>query len=256
MKESIRRAAALGRKISAMSIPVYAGQACFFIVLSLFPGLVLALGLLRYTPLGAADLMVLACGFLPDALEVYAWELIRGIYAHAPGGVVPLSALTALWSAGRGIWGLGRGLNAVGGVRETGRWLRRRLICAAYTLLFLLALVLTMAILVFGMEVGGLGREVGFLILSAGQTGLFCTMYMFLPARRSGMWESLPGAMLSSVGWMGFTALFSLYVEHFSGLANVYGSVYAVALGMLWLYGCISIFFFGAALNRFLAGKM
>ena len=239
-----------------MSIPVYAGQACFFIVLSLFPGLVLALGILRHTALEAADLMVLACSFLPDALEIYAWELIRGVYAHTPRGVVSISALTALWSAGRGIWGLSRGLNAVGGVEEGRSWLGHRLVCAAYTLLFLLVLVLTMAILVFGLEVGGLGREVGFLILSAGQTGLFCAMFMYLPARHSGLWESLPGAMLSSVGWMGFTALFSLYVEHFSGLANIYGSVYAVALGMLWLYGCISIFFYGGVLNRFLAGEM
>lgn len=239
-----------------MSIPVYAGQACFFIVLSLFPGLVLALGILRYTPLEAADLMVLACGFLPDALEVYAWDLICGVYAHTPRGVVSLSVLTALWSAGRGIWGLSRGLNAVGGLEEERSWLGHRLVCAAYTLLFLLVLVLTMAILVFGLEVEGLGREVGFLILSAGQTGLFCAMYMFLPARRSGLWESLPGAMLSSVGWMGFTTLFSLYVEHFSGYASLYGSVYAVALGMLWLYGCISIFFWGGVLNRLLAGKM
>ena len=256
MKESIRRAAALGRKISAMSIPVYAGQACFFIVLSLFPGLVLALGLLRYTPLEAADLMVLACGFLPDALEIHAWELIRGVYAHVPAGVVPVSALTALWSAGRGIWGLSRGLNAVAGVEETRSWIGHRLVCAVYTLLFLLALVLTLAILVFGLEVGGLGREMGFVILSAGQTGLFCAMLMYLPARRTGVWECLPGAMLASVGWMGFTALFSLYVEHFSGLASLYGSVYALALGMLWLYGCISIFFCGGVLNRFLAGKM
>ena len=239
-----------------MSIPVYAGQACFFIVLSLFPGLVLALGILRHTSLEAADLMMLACGFLPDALEVYAWELIQGVYAHVPVGVVPVSALTALWSAGRGIWGLSRGLNAVAGMEESRSWLGHRLGCAAYTLLFLLALVLTMAILVFGLEVGGMGREVGFLILSAGQTGLFCAMYMYLPSRRSGLWETLPGAMLSSVGWMGFTALFSLYVEYFSGYANVYGSVYAVALGMLWLYGCISIFFYGGVLNRFLAGKL
>ena len=235
-----------------MQIPVHASHACFFVVLSLFPALVLVLGILRYTPLEAADLMALVAGFLPDALEVYAWELISGVYRHTSRVVVSVSALTAIWSAGRGIYGLQNGLNAVYGVEERRGWLVQRLVCAAYILLFSAALMVTLALHVFGLGLSALGRELGFFLLAAAQTGLFCAMFMYLPARRGGFWESLPGALLSSVGWMGFTALFSVYVEYFSGLANVYGSVYAVALGMLWLYGCVSILFYGGALNRYL----
>ena len=50
---------ALLRYISSRHITVYAASACFFMVLSIFPMLVLLLGLLRYTPLEAADLMEL-----------------------------------------------------------------------------------------------------------------------------------------------------------------------------------------------------
>ena len=35
-------------------------------------------------------------------------------------------------------------------------------------------------------------------------------------------------------------------------MANFYGSVYALALSMLWLYFCISIVFYGGALNVYL----
>ena len=48
------------------------------------------------------------------------------------------------------------------------------------------------------------------------------------------------------------TRLFSVYVERFSRYSSVYGSVYAVALSMLWLYLCLSIVFYGGALNRLL----
>ena len=238
-------------QVAGMEIPVHAGYACFFMVLSLFPALVLVLGILRFTALEAADLMVLAAGFLPDALEVPAWELVSGVYRQNPPALLPLSALTALWSAGRGVYGLQRGLNAVYGVADPRGWLSRRLSAAVYTLFFIAALVLTLVLHVF-LE----GRLAGFLLLAAGQTGLFCAMYVFLPGRRSGCSGSLPGALLASFGWMVFSALFSQYVEHFSGLANVYGSVYALALGMLWLYGCVSIFFYGGVLNRLLAGEM
>jgi membrane protein len=80
-------------------------------------------------------------------------------------------------------------------------------------------------------------------------------MFIVLPNRHNSFRESLPGAVLASTGWLIFTQLFSFYVEHFSGYANVYGSVYAVALSMLWLYCCMSIVFCGGALNQILLEK-
>ena len=52
-----------------------------------------------------------------------------------------------------------------------------------------------------------------------------------------------------------FTRLYSVYVDHFTGLSSIYGSVYAVALSMLWLHCCISILFYGGALNRLLVER-
>ena len=77
-------------------------------------------------------------------------------------------------------------------------------------------------------------------------------MYAALPNKRNSFRESLPGALLASVGWLVFSDLYSVYVENFSGYANIYGSVYALALSMLWLYFCISIVFYGGALNAYL----
>jgi len=54
------------------------------------------------------------------------------------------------------------------------------------------------------------------------------------------------------LGWLTFSRLFSVYVTHFSRYSNIFGSIYGLALGMLWLYFCISILFYGAACNRWL----
>ena len=62
----------------------------------------------------------------------------------------------------------------------------------------------------------------------------------------------MPGALLTALGWLTFSDLFSVYVEHFQNYANIFGSVYAAALAMLWLYFCVCIIFYGAALNRYL----
>ena len=92
-----------------------------------------------------------------------------------------------------------------------------------------------------------------YLLLLLVQTALFTAMYAALPNKQNPAGECVPGAVLASVGWQGFSAVFSLYVDNFNRYANIYGSVYAVALSMLWLYCCIFIIFLGGAFNRFLA---
>ena len=63
-----RKAIRLWRQILALNIPLYAANAGFFIVLSLFPALVLLLRLLRQAGLDAFAFMDLVSPLLPEAL--------------------------------------------------------------------------------------------------------------------------------------------------------------------------------------------
>mgnify|MGYP003294624083 CR=1 FL=1 len=92
--------------------------------------------------------------------------------------------------------------------------------------------------------------DLRFVLLLLLQTALFSTMYAALPSKRISPLRCIPGALFASLGWLTFSDLFAMYVEYFPNYANVFGSVYAVALAMLWLYCCINIVFYGAVINR------
>ncbi len=260
----------LARSVSALRVPLYAANACFFLVLSVFPALLLLLGLLRYTPLEVERLGEMLSGILPEALLESAEELILITYDNTSTTVLGVSAVTMLWSASRGLYGILTGLNAVYGAEENRGYFRTRLLSAGYTFAFLLVLLLTLGLHVFGTKLLGLLQNVStprlrfllgiidlrFFLLLLLQSGIFTAMFMVLPNQKNKFWDSLPGALLASSGWLVFSDLFSVYVEHFAHLSNVYGSVYAVALSMLWLYCCMAIVFYGGALNRFLAENM
>ena len=98
--------------------------------------------------------------------------------------------------------------------------------------------------------------DLRFFLLLFLQTMMFTVMYMVLPNQKNRFWDALPGALLASAGWLVFSDLYSVYVAHFAHLSNVYGSVYAVALSMLWLYFCMAIVFYGGALNHLLTEEM
>ena len=260
------RTVCLVHRVRQLQIPLYAANASYFIVLAVFPALLLLLGLLRYTPLEVERLGELLAGFLPEALLAPAEELILLTYDNTSGAAVGLSAVTVLWSASRGVYGLLRGLNAIYGVREDRGYLQARLISLVYTFAFLVVLLLTLALHVFGTALVQLLRRADaaflrflgdvlslrYFLLVILQTAVFTAIFTVLPNCRNRFGENLPGALLASCGWLIFSNLYSVYVEHFAHLSNVYGSVYAVALSMLWLYCCISILFYGGALNRFL----
>jgi len=251
------------KPITSLHIGVYASHTSFFMVLSLFPMLVLLMSLLRYTGLAVDTLTDILQGFIPDALMGAAKRLMRNTYQSTTGTVLSISALTALWSASRGIHGLITGLNAIYGVPENRGYFYTRSVSVVYTFLFLLVLLLTLVLNIFGntllrlFPAGFISRVVDLrsILLLLVQTVLFTAVFMALPNRRNKFRHSLPGAVFAALGWMIFTQLYSVYVEHFAGLSNVYGSVYAVALSMLWLYCCISILFYGGALNRILTEK-
>lgn len=256
------------RAVQALRIPLHAANACYFIVLAVFPALLLLLSLLRHTPLEVERLGEMLHGILPVALVEGAEELILLTYDNTGGALVGVSALTALWSASRGIYGLLTGLNAIYGLSEDRGYFYTRLISVVYMFAFLLVLLLTLALHVFGAGLLAvlermahpvllLGEIINFrfVVLLVVQTAFFTAMFMVLPNRRNGFWESLPGALLAAAGWQVFSDLYSIYVDHFAHLSNVYGSVYAVALSMLWLYCCVSIVFYGGALNVLLGKK-
>ena len=265
----VLRVRKLGGRVASLQVPLYASQACYFVILSAFPLMVVVLSMIRYAGLDVHYLSDLVSGVLPAALWPMAEDFIFTTYYTISGTVLSLSALTALWSAGRGIYALMSGMNAAYGVKETRGYLHTRILSILYTFGFLAVLLLTLVLQVFGNSIlgflqtmdGTLFRfltevvDLRFFLLLVLQTGLFTAMYTVLPNRKNRILSSIPGALLSSIGWLIFSDLFSMYVEQLAEFLTFFGSVYAVALSMLWLYFCICILFYGAALNRWLEEK-
>lgn len=255
--------------IREKQISLHAAYAGYFIILAVFPALLMLLSLLRFAGLQVEILVDMMEEVLPPALMETVEGMVYSAWLHSTGTVLGLSALTALWSASRGVYGLLRGLNTVYDVWENRGYLYTRGISVIYTFLFGIVLILTLVLHVFGNAVfRWLSMvdnpvviflvdlvDVRFFLLLMLQSLIFTLMYMVLPNGRNGFGSSLPGGILSSVGWLVFSDLFSIYVEHFNRYSLIYGSVYALALGMLWLYCCLSILFYGGALNHWLSSR-
>ena len=87
---------------------------------------------------------------------------------------------------------------------------------------------------------------VSFLVLA----GFFWGLYLLIPNRKSKhVTAEVPGAILSAAGWLGFSYLYSFYIDRMSNYSAMYGSLTAIVLCMVWLYACMYIMFIGAEFN-------
>lgn len=252
--------------LARLDVPVYSANAAYFIILSAFPMVMLLLNILSYTTLSGGALLEILEQVIPEALMPPVSRLLNGMFASSSTTLVSVSALATLWSSSRGVYGILVGLNRIYGVQEDRGYIFTRLLSLVYTFLFLLVLLLTLALHVFGQTILAQiphtdSRAIQFvmeiissrfLVLLVIQTALFTAMFMFLPNRRNKLLTSLPGALLASLGWLLFSDVFSIYVSHFGNYSTIYGSLSAVAIAMLWLYTCMAIVFYGGALNKYL----
>jgi membrane protein len=88
-----------------------------------------------------------------------------------------------------------------------------------------------------------LGRLLPFVMV----LGIVTMLYRFLPRMRPRWRRAFAGALLFTLLWELAKDFFALYVLRFSRYGQLYGSLLAVVLAMLWAYYSAAIFLFCAA---------
>ena len=264
-----RKIARFSQRIASYHVSLYAANASFYIILSIFPAVILILTLLPYTGFTASDLMEALHGVIPSILEPLLEYVIRDLSSSGTVPLASISALVAVWSSSRGVYCNQVGLNAICGVRESRSFLLMRLISMVYTVFLLGALLLTLALHMFGQQLisfflskpmpvlqflAKLLQFRGFIVLII-LSILFIAIFCVFPNRRISPRRTFPGAIAAALGWLVFTDIFSFYVKNFSSYSAFYGSLSAAAIAMLWLYICISILFYGCVLNQLIERK-
>ncbi len=255
-------------KFSKDEMTVYAAQPSFFTIIAAFPFIMLLMAMIQLIPtITKSNLLQVITSLVPANLKSLVFGVVENIYTNSPATVLSVTAIAAIWSASRGMLSIERGLNRVFGKQKKRNYVVTRMICAGYTIIFMLICILTLVLLVLGSSIQGFVehhfpvvaeithyvisfRTVLLLIL----TICFTFLYTYVPEKKQHFKKQLPGAIFSTLGWIAFSFAFSIYFNNFSKFSVMYGSLTAIVLLMLWLYVCICILFLGAEINYFYSG--
>lgn len=259
----------LTEEITKDHVGAYAAQTAFFFMLCMIPIILLLLTMVQYTPVTKADVMTAVIQVFPSSVDSLITSIVNQVYNQS-SGIIPITIVVALWSAGKGVLAMSSGLNCVYNCRETRNYFFLRIRATVYTVMFILVIIFLLVLSVFGNSLNiFIAEHVPFLrnmadwlirarniITPIVMIVFLLLIYKFLPNRRDTYKRQLPGAVFSTLGWMVISWVFSVYVDVFKGFSSMYGSLTTIMLIMMWMYFCMYCILIGGELNIWFGEKI
>jgi membrane protein len=247
---------------------VFAAGLSYYFVLSLFPLLVSMASLLGYVPLPHLfeGLLRLMATLVPGDGMSLVRTIVSDVISHKHRHVLMLGLVFTIWTASSGFAATIDGLNVVYRVRETRRVWKTRPIAMGLTLLAGSLLLLAVGLMVEGTSFGiwfasrfdlNPGILAVWRYLQWGIAIVFAVLavellYHFGPDVKQRFRDSLSGAIVAVMSWIGLSYLLGSYFRHFESLDKTYGPLRA-AIGLyVWFYLSGFAILVGGELNSLL----
>lgn len=238
----------------------YASSMAFFFFIALIPLLIILSKLLPLTGISDDQLIRVVTRVTPEIVDVMVVIIVKQAYSSTTG-IISISAVVILYATARGMLALLRGLNRIFDVKVRHGGISVMIRAGIYTLLMLLYLILLLLIIVYGesimiflvSHIKVLDRvpllfNFRYLLMMALGVISLMAVYAYVPSERQPFKKQLPGAVFTTVAWVVFSFFFSLFIGS-SIYGTYYGSLAAIVIFMMWLYGCFYILLMGANLN-------
>ncbi|MEM6304455.1 MAG: YihY/virulence factor BrkB family protein [Pseudomonadota bacterium] len=252
------------RLVAENDLSLIAAGVAFFGMLSLFPALAALIALLGLVsdPIVVLEQMEALRPLVPeDVFEIINAQVLSLVSARADalGWAGAVSLFLAIWTARAGTGAMIIGLNSV--YQKQNRATTRHYLRAILITLGLMGVGIVAVLMVvvapvvlaffplgafFGWVFDLTRYTIAVLVLFAG----IAVLYRFGPNRRPARmpWISF-GAVVAVLSWALVSIGFSYYVSNFGNYNQVYGSIGAVIVVLIWLWITSFLVLFGGLLN-------
>ena len=262
------RSGLLGRiwqRIEADDCVDLAAQIAYFFSLSLLPFCLVLAVIVGWLPSTALwrSFATWIVTYLPRESQHLIFSTILGL-VHYSTGFLSLGLITAIWSASSGFVSLMESLSVIYQGRDSRSYWRKHAIASVVSVLAMLFALASFGLMAFGRWGSGWFSQVmGTWRISRGAwvaTRWLVTLIVmalavdlanyFLPdGHRPWRWLT-PGTAFVVLMFVGSSAGFNVYVQHFTSYPRIYGALGGFIILMLWIYIACLILLIGAETDR------
>ncbi|MEO9574137.1 MAG: YihY/virulence factor BrkB family protein [Tateyamaria sp.] len=256
------------RLMNEKNLGLIAAGVAFYAILAIFPGLAATIalwGIVGDPGLALTQLEEFQAVIPSDVYRLLAGQLSKLSTADGLtlGWASIVSFLFAFWSARAGVAAIMRGLDTIYDAPNGAgfsQFFRSLLLTASLigVLLVAMACIVILPLILAFVPLGpwtGLGVEVVRLVVGFGVLLMGFALIYRLGPNLEGRYPRLisAGAVFASVCWVAASVGFSIYLRNFGTYNEVYGSIGAVIVMLMWLFISAYLVLLGGALNAQLA---
>lgn len=247
------------------NVTIVSAGVAFYSFLAIFPALTALISIygLAFNPDQIQDQIMQLASVMPDeALSILEQQLesFQSNSGKTLGWGVAIGIILSLWSANKGTTSLFTGLDIAYGLKNNRGFIRQNALSLLFTLGAIIVVILSMIMIVafpafvgyFGLPslVENLISWLRWVLLAGIIIFSFSLVYKYAPARPvpRGRWVRV-GATVATFLWLIASWGFSFYVSNFGNYGEVYGSISAVVVLLMWLFITSLIILLGAEIN-------
>jgi membrane protein len=258
----------LSHEIGEDDVAMGAAALAFYLMLAIFPALILTMSIIPYLPIDRIDEAIM--DLLGQALPDDAYEMVEGVVVDVTserrGGLLSFGLLATLWAASSGMLAVMRQLNKTYRVKEARGFIRARGTAIILSLVFILLIIGAFALIVLGGVIEawlqsrfGLGDAIlmffaafRWVVIFLAMMLAFSMIYRYAPNVEQKFAFITPGSVVGVLLLVLASLAFSLYTANFADYDATYGSIGAVIVLMMWLYITGLVILIGSEINALL----
>jgi membrane protein len=241
-----------------------AAQLAYYLVLALFPALIVLVALVSYLPWSVLDELVRVINRVaPGEIVQMVRDQITELATGNSGGLLTVGVLAALWTSSSALTAIVSTLNRAYEVTESRPWWKVRLIAIALTIGMAIFIIGAMVILLAGPAITRyIESTMGFgsaaasvwavlqypLVFAFGSLGIALIYYFAPDVEQDWVWIT-PGSIVACLLWVIVSLGVKLYVSQFASYNETYGALGGAAILMLWMYMTGLVILVGGELN-------
>lgn len=242
-----------------------AAQLTYYLILSIFPFLIVLLQIIKFTPLGDMNVIDGLLAGLPLQTQELLTDIIKDILSASGATLLSVGVIGGIWSASNGLMSLIKAVNRAYDLEESRPYWKLKLLSIGMTLGFIIVIILSLFITVFETLIFNNYISIYFpnselvfgvlqsVIVFVSIIVILALLYKFSPSLKKGVHitfkESVYGGLFATVGILISSRVFSAYVDNFGNYSKVYGSIGGIIVLLIWLYLTSIIIVLGAELN-------
>ncbi len=244
-----------------------ASELTYKIILSVFPFVIFLMTFTGFLNIDIEKFIYRFDNIIPNQILELVGSFIQSNISVKHVGLMSWSLIITIYSSSSGFKSVIRGINRSYEKKETRSIILVRLISICLVFIFCISIIVAFSILVYGDYLISFLNEysiipysfelpfkvLGFIFTVFLLIVLVTFIYTVSSCLKIYLYQAFPGAIFTVIFWIIFSKLYSFYLQKFSNISRLYGSISNIFVFLIWINILSVILLIGSEINALLS---